>query len=695
MVENLGVTEFYPPQSEAIRKGIMEGKNLLMVTHTASGKTFLAILVALNKVLTVGGKTVYLTPLKALAREIFEGLRRYEGLGVTTAITVGNYDSADPYLQHYDIIVTTYEKMDSLLRHNPAWIRDVNLLIIDEIHYIDDEKRGPVLESLIAKLKMSEKRQVLALSATIGNPKEIASWIGAEAVISDWRPVPLKEGVYYRGLITYKDGTTRRVPVFYGTPVYDLVMDSVREGGQALVFVNSRKRAVSLAESSSRTLGLPSDKNAEETAKELLESSEVPGLNKKLANLVRKGVCFHHAGLNYIQRKLIEEAFRQGIIKIVYATPTLAAGVNLPARRVIIEDYVRYNALEGRTYIKVLEYKQFAGRAGRPGYDEYGDAILISKNLRDLDFLYTYYINGSPENVVSKIGEVKALRRHVLAYISTMKKATTKDVEKYLRNTLYHIQRGWRSLENPLRRSMEFLIDNGFLKKEGSIIKPTLIGEKVSEVYIDPLTALYLLKGMEEGVKPTVFSVLHLIAASPDMPKLTIRKREVIFLEEVYDERFPEILLGMGKRSNIDYDDMLRELKTALFLEDWINEVPEQNISEKYDLGPGDIRAYIETADWIAYSFHKISQSLETLSIQQELLKEVWQRVKYGVRPELIQLTQIPGVGRVRARRLYTAGYKTIEDLAGARLEHLIRIEGIGEEVARNIIEYARMKTAG
>ncbi|MEM0178669.1 MAG: DEAD/DEAH box helicase, partial [Fervidicoccaceae archaeon] len=222
-LERKGVKELYPPQEEAVKKGIFNGKSLLMAAQTASGKTLLAEILAIDHILKGKGKVVYLSPLKALADEKFHDFKSYEDLNLRTILTVGNYDSSEPRLERYDIICTTYEKMDSLVRHRPSWLNDVSLIIIDEIHYLDDEKRGPVLESLIANLKiLLPSSQFLALSATVGNSMEIASWLSADVVESSWRPVPLREGVYLNGKIRFSDGEVKKVKKKFSSPVLDL-----------------------------------------------------------------------------------------------------------------------------------------------------------------------------------------------------------------------------------------------------------------------------------------------------------------------------------------------------------------------------------------------------------------------------------------------------------------------------------------
>ncbi|MEM4475135.1 MAG: DEAD/DEAH box helicase, partial [Fervidicoccaceae archaeon] len=269
---SFGIVELYPPQEEACRRGIFEGKSIVLAAQTASGKSLLAEILAVEKALRARSKTVYLVPLKALASEKHRDFEKYKRLGVRAALSVGDYDREDPYLHEYDVIVTTYEKMDSMLRHKPKWFSSVDLVVIDEVHYLDDPERGPVLESLVARLRArGEGPQIVALSATVGNPEEIGEWLEAETVVSDWRPVPLREGIYYDGEIVYADGSTKRVARVFSHPIMDLVHDALREGGQTLVFVHSRRRAVELAEAASRKMVLDRSPELGELARELAE----------------------------------------------------------------------------------------------------------------------------------------------------------------------------------------------------------------------------------------------------------------------------------------------------------------------------------------------------------------------------------------------------------------------------------------
>jgi len=196
------IIELRPAQIKAINKGLLDDKNVLVCTPTASGKTLIGEMASLNSILNGVGKAVYIVPLRSLATEKYkEFKKKYQ---IKIALSIGDNESNESRLSNYDLIITTSEKLDSLIRHHTPWIRDVKTVVIDEIHLLNDPSRGPTLEILITILRrLLINIQIVALSATIGNPQELASWLGAELVEDDWRPVELKKGVYLKGKIKY------------------------------------------------------------------------------------------------------------------------------------------------------------------------------------------------------------------------------------------------------------------------------------------------------------------------------------------------------------------------------------------------------------------------------------------------------------------------------------------------------------
>jgi superfamily II DNA or RNA helicase len=361
-----GVQILYPHQEEAIRRGLLEGRNMVVTAPTASGKTLLAILAA-YRAISLGKKALYLTPLRALTSEkLAEFVRVFgeSGLNFKVRAVSGDYDDPGEWLADYDLIVSTYEKADSLVRHGASWLGKVGLVVVDEVHMVGDRDRGPTLEMTVAKLQeVCGDPSFLCLSATVRNGEELAGWLEAELVKSDFRPVPLIEGVLAGGRLLLSDGTSK---TFEGSdPLMEVVADSLRDGGQVLVFAMTRKRAEEYAAKiAGSLLELGDDGRLEEYAREVMEERESP-FSERLASLIRRGVAFHHAGLSYHHRRTVEDAFRSRALRVLCSTTTLAAGVNLPARTVIIPEYRKFRGPGYVEELTVMEYKQLSGRAGK------------------------------------------------------------------------------------------------------------------------------------------------------------------------------------------------------------------------------------------------------------------------------------------------------------------------------------------
>ncbi len=198
VLKNEGIKELRSSQEKAIHAGLFEKKNLLISTPTASGKTLIAEMAAVSVILNGEGKAIYIVPLKALATEKFKDFKRKYGNLMKIAISIGDFDSDDYKLHSFDFILTTSEKFDSLIRHKIPWINLVKVVVVDEIHLLNDADRGPTLEILLTLLKKQiPTAQIIALSATIGNPKDLAHWLDAKLVEDKWRPIELHKGIYF------------------------------------------------------------------------------------------------------------------------------------------------------------------------------------------------------------------------------------------------------------------------------------------------------------------------------------------------------------------------------------------------------------------------------------------------------------------------------------------------------------------
>jgi len=703
VVAKAGYETLYPPQEDAIKAGVLDGKNLVLASPTASGKTLVAELAVLKSILEHDGKALYLTPLRALASEKFEDFQKYAeieklpGRKVRVAITSGDYDSSDLHLSNYDVIITTNEKADSLLRHRSPWIADVTVVVADEIHLITEADRGPTLEVVLTRLlKINPKLQIIALSATIKNAAEIGEWLNAAQITTDWRPVPLREGVYYDGQIQFKDGSSRAIPHSEANPIFETALDVIRDGGQVLIFAETRRTAVEMGKKAAallrRNLAKPDRRGLENIAQRILSTGERTRLGETLAEQVLSGVAFHHAGLPGGHRRIVEESFKSGRLKILSATPTVAAGVNLPARTVIISSYERYEPGYGRYPISVLEYKQMCGRAGRPRYDKFGEAILIARTEDEQDYLLKNYPLAEPERIWSKLGAEKVLRPHVLATVATRFATTEDGLERFFAKTFYAFQYDPKMIKGKLGDILSFLHKEQMVEFAGEELKATRFGRRVSELYIDPVSAVILRDGLYSRAKHvTDVSFLHLISRTPDIsPKLYPRRGEDemldLFAKEHQDEYMCEVPEYYGETNGITYEEFLAEIKCARVMYEWINETSEDGILEVHRVEPGDILRMVDTSRWLLHATYQLAE----LFGHKDLLSQAYElqiRCAKGVKSELVPLVELDGVGRIRARSLFNASYRTLDDLKHASVTDLMNVPLIGPSIAKKIKE--------
>jgi len=707
LLKSLKYDSLYPPQELALSKGVMNGNNVLVTTPTSSGKTLIGLMGMIN-ILNKGKKVVYLTPLKALATEKFNEFKVITDLScfrnrrVNIGISTGDYDSSGSELVDKDVIILTNEKMDSILRHDPNWIYDVGLFIIDEIHLLTERERGPTLEIILTKIKlMPQKPQIIGISATISNSDEVAEWLTCEPIQSNWRPTELIEGVYNYGKVTMNDGTNYDIDNIgisdnSTSGITSLAMDSItNDGGQSLVFAETRKRTVSLAKKTSEIVAKILDKNsiklAQKTGVEILKEGDDTELNRTLSSTVAKGVGFHHAGLGAKSRQIVEKAFRNGIVKILFATPTLAAGVNLPARRVIITSIFRYDyQYGGNVPMSVLQYKQICGRAGRPAYDKYGEAIIIADSRTNPEDLYNHFVLGVPEPIVSQLMDERALRVHVLGVIASKPKMLKSELLYFFEQTFLSKYQGNQIISFEIESLLTYLSDEKLIIMRNDLLIATKFGKRISLLYIDPKTGIQFKNNLDtySGNKHNIHDInsnkhennvinfLYWICDCYDFyPKLTLRQNET----EYFQRLFQKHKLGSYGLSNIDYT-----LKNLVILLEWIDESSEANLNEKIGVEPGDLHRMVETTYWLLYCLYEIAKLIERKDLLPEINK-LRLRIRHGVKSELIPLIQLEGIGRIRARSLYRAGITDVVMIEKISESKLGSIPKIGVKLARKL----------
>jgi helicase len=594
--------------------------------------------------------------------------------------------------------------MDSLLRHRVEWAKEISLIISDEIHIIGDPSRGPTLEVVLTQLAGMTKSQVIALSATIENADEIAGWLGAELVRSDYRPIKLHKGVMYgddeKYVIEY-EGKKKRAIASNQESEIAASSDTIELGKQSLVFVSTRRSAETSAERISLEIRKKLDDKEKAALKKVAKEIETAlGSPTKqchrLARIVEGGAAFHHAGLVAKQRELVENAFRSGLIKVLSSTPTLAFGMNLPAYRVVIRDTKRFSDGFGSAFLPVFEVQQMMGRAGRPKYDTEGEAILVAKNKQDAKALWERYIIGESEQIYSKLGIESVLRRHILSLIASENVHTKTELKEFFMRTFFAKQYGdIDSIDTKIERvlkeleSFKFIIVGSrgefisrdfvpaFQLSQDIELKATKIGKRVSELYIDPVSANFLLTVMSEE-DDSIHNLMMICQCEEMFPTLTVRKKEYEDIETALagcDMDAPDVW-------DMEYEDFLSSFKTAMMLKEWTDESGEDNILEKYGVTPGELYNKINNAEWMLYAASELALLLNIKEIANNMNK-VRLQVKYGVKEELLKLVALKGIGRVRARRLFKAGIKTPKDISSAGEETLAKI--LGPKVAKEV----------
>ena len=396
IIKEWGIEELHPPQAEAM-PSILSGKNTMLCIPTASGKSLVAYIGIINqlKSLNPGSRGIYIVPLKALASEKLEELKHLgEGLGLKIGLGIGDAPSETKQIDDCDILVSTSEKLDSLMRSKSEVLRRVSVVVADEFHLLNDSHRGPTMEINLARIRhLLPDAQIITLSATVGNSQDLADWLESDLIVSQWRPVSLEyatlaelelepRAIQKSEFSTSSDlGVPRTLDGPKSHIAWAALQDVYQIKGQLLVFVASRRSAQSEAKKLAKRMQKYLEKNNPEALpalKELsarLARSSNSAMGDTLAECVKGGVAFHHAGLMHTQRAEIEKAFKERILCCLTATPTLAAGVNLPARRVLVRDLKRFDDGMSRL-LPVMEVKQMLGRAGRPRYDSVGEAWL-------------------------------------------------------------------------------------------------------------------------------------------------------------------------------------------------------------------------------------------------------------------------------------------------------------------------------
>ena len=784
IIQEWGIKNLHPPQVEAITP-IMAGKNSLVAIPTASGKSLIAYIGIMRRLLVdeIGSKAIYIVPLKALATEKFDELTTLgNALNLTIGLGIGDASSEVKQIDECDILVCTSEKLDSLIRNKPQIMARVSIIISDEFHLLNDATRGPTLEVNLTKLRrLRPQSQIIALSATVGNCHDLSEWLGATLIQSDWRPVALEYSTFHdlhleprmiqsSAIMTEPEllNLPRELEGPKSHPSWVVLKDSMESEKQLLIFVGTRRSAESEAvKLSQRIIKQLSKENSEMLDKlndiaDSIEGRNQSSMGEKLANCVRGGVAFHHAGLTHSQRKIIEQSFKDGDLFCLTATPTLAAGVNLPASRVLVRDIKRWDDGMSRP-ISVMEVRQMLGRAGRPKYDDSGEAWVLCKGTDGweiADQVSERYFFGKIEPIVSKLSSEPALRMHILSLIASGGLQHRGEIGDFFEATFLGYTLSSVELTERIDKILDWLIEERFIRNLGvdaeycelradrevsadenwddetpvwasiaqevegvnfaeknndgnrfsrtahdnptlgfqkandlgnvgawhsnsvnqflgTKYEATLIGKRVTQLYLDPLSASIIRTGLRRSVRRKVmkigpvtnFGIIHLCCTTPDFSSLWAKNSEMEKNSQLWiktNSVEDEIL------SDTFYDEMLLStIKSAWLIELWTEEESFRSIEKKLDVNPGDLNYRVDLISWLLYSAKEILLaddvfSQEHMEVIGDLVSNInilRSRTIHGCKEDLLTLVNIPQVGRFRARELSKLGIRNPNDI--------------------------------
>ncbi|KAM6290845.1 DNA polymerase theta isoform 1-T2 [Porphyrio hochstetteri] len=728
-------------QAECLMLGqVLEGKNLVYSAPTSAGKTLVAELLILKRVLETRKKALLILPFVSVAKEKKCYLQAlFQEVDVRVEGYMGSMSPAGRF-SALDVAVCTIEKANGLINRliEENKMDSLGVVVVDELHMLGDSHRGYLLELLLTKVRYVTEKvakrqvektsprfggiQIVGMSATLPNLGLLASWLDAELYCTDFRPVPLKEWVKIGSHIY--DSSMNLVREFQPKlqlkgdedHVVSLCYETVCDGHSVLLFCPSKNWCEKLADSIAREFY--SLQRAESSAKnsalspivvdregidEVLDQLKrsISGLDSVLQRTLPWGVAFHHAGLTFDERDVIEGAFRQGLIRVLAATSTLSSGVNLPARRVIIR-----TPMFGGKLLDILTYKQMAGRAGRKGVDTEGESILVCKPSERSKG--TALLQGSLKPVCSCLhrregeGVASSMKRAILEIIVGGVASTPDDVQTYAACTLLASSLKESKWENekaqdkvqtgPIEACVAWLLENEFIQVldsgkdvKAKVYHPTHLGSATLSSSLSPTEAMEIFADLQRAMKSFVLeNDLHIVyLVTPvyeewttidwyqffclweKLPASMKRVAELVGIEEGFLARSVKGKITAKTEKQHRQMAIHKRFFTSLALLDLISEVPLKDMTKKYGCSRGQLQSLQQSAATYAGMVTVFCNRLGWHNLEL-LLNQFQSRLTFGVHRELCDLVRVSLLNAQRARTLYNAGFVTVADLAKA-----------------------------
>ncbi|KAI1238597.1 Helicase POLQ-like, partial [Lamprotornis superbus] len=726
-----GIETLYEWQHDCLMlESLQQRKNLIYSLPTSGGKTLVAEIIILQELLCRQKDVLMILPYVAIVQEKVRGLSSFGiELGFLVEEYAGSKGRFPPIKRRVkkSLYIATIEKGHALVNSliETERIDDLGLVVVDELHMLGEGSRGAILEITLAKiLYTSKKTQIIGMSATLNNVGDLQKFLQAEYYTNNFRPVELKEYIKIRDTIYAVDSKAENGFTFsrllnfkYSSNLEkadpDHIIALVTEvipKYSCLIFCPTKKSCENVASLVCKYLKKEFRAHREKEKEDLIKNLKSIGngtVCPVLKQTIPFGIAYHHSGLTNDERKSIEET---------YSSATLAAGVNLPARRVILRSpYV------GNDFMKKNQYKQMIGRAGRAGIDSAGESILI---VQEKDKHLVQDLVHSPlENCYSNLllELTKGMQSLLLSLVGLKIAVTHEEVDNFMCCTLLGVQQQLlskeKSLSEVVKDGLENLIEKGLLKGRISeqdhnskfSLTITPLGKATYKGSIDLAYCNLLYRDLKKGLEGLVLeSNLHLLylstpcdmtfTCSPDwmiyfrqFNQLSAAERKVADIVGVPESFIMKKASGQAIRKNVD-NAVVNRLYLTFVLYSLLKETNIWSVSERFNMSRGYVQNLLSSAASFASCLLHFCEELEEFWVYKALLTELTKQLTYCVKTELIPLMEVAGVLEARAKQLYNAGYKTLAHLANANPETLVRmIEHLSRRQAKQIISSAKM----
>lgn len=709
-----------PVQALAVQRyGLLKGRNLLVVAPTSAGKTFVGEMAAVHAALQ-RRQAVVLTGTKAVAEEKYDEFAKYYNpLGLRTVLSTRDRREHDGLIERgeFSIAIVIYEKLRALLVSRPDMLRTTGVIVADEVQLLGEEQRGPVVETLLTAIRAANPRpQVIALSAVLSNPYELASWLEADPLVLNERPEKLRKGVLYRGTLHYVEQSTNEEghEVLFedaGGGSQEQVIqraaeEFARRGESTIVFLPTRWATLQAARLLAERCGLPP---AERSLSRLSQMEESLGRDA-LADVMKNGVAFHNADLTFHQRRIVEDAVRAGEVVLTCATPTLAMGVNLPFVNAIIHSrrfrFLRPLGQHADMPISRGDFETEGGRVARLGFGRpFGRAMVCATSEWDRDVLLEHLLNRDFDSIEPPLAAAP-IDEAALTHIVLSRQTDRQRAQRFL----LHSYAGFRTMRDDAARrrfakrveaAIETLLTSGLaVETDNGELASTPLGRICASKGIHPRTARrfarYALEAASRGVSD--LEALMVAAQSPDGEEIGISIGESEYKHGVYRHMLARTCAELGEDGRDVYRSLLqaegglgmaahRAMKKALLMHAWLGSEETSEIERRFRTMAGTIRRIGGEFGWLVDAMAAVARCVGAKEELASGLEQLADRLPFGTNTEGVPLArlQILGLERDRVRRLVAAGYENPAALADVSQEELLEL--LPEPVVRRLLQ--------